>query len=368
MIERMCLSDLLGDFVIYRKLEPSDARLRGLAAIHAELGLPAGRIPRKTEPAYAAVTVNLLQQAQALRGADRPLRQLLYIGDTKINDGIAAANLGQHLSLRGFIGEDCLSEPPTVETRERITFANRWTALEEFLRAVQEQGFALDESLAVILDLDKTAIGARGRNDRPIDQARVDAARDTVHATLGEGFRMEVFRPIYDELHRSVYHPFTTDNQDYLVYASLMVSAGVYDQDALLADLKTKRLATFDEFVAICDERLRKREFAALRPLHDEVAGNLRQGDPTPFKSFRYREYECTIARMDALPDDTPRERLLAEEITITHEVADAARELRECGALLFGLSDKPDEASLPRPELAQKGYLPLHRVTMKVI
>jgi hypothetical protein len=71
---------------------------------------------------------------------------------------------------------------------------------------------------------------------------------------------------------------------------------------------------------------------------------------------------------MDALPDDTPREQLLANEIAITREVVDAARELRQCGALLFGLSDKPDEASLPRPELAQKGYLPLHRVTMKVI
>jgi hypothetical protein len=74
------------------------------------------------------------------------------------------------------------------------------------------------------------------------------------------------------------------------------------------------------------------------------------------------------VARMDALPDDTPREQLLAKEITITREVVDAARELRRCGALLFGLSDKPDEASLPRPELAQKGYLPLHRVKMKVI
>ncbi len=79
-----------------------------------------------------------------------------------------------------------------------MTFANRWTALEEFLRVVQAQGFVLGESLAVILDLDKTAI----------------AARDTVHATLGEGLSMEVFRPIYDELHKPVYHPFTTDNQD----------------------------------------------------------------------------------------------------------------------------------------------------------
>jgi hypothetical protein len=59
---------------------------------------------------------------------------------------------------------------------------------------------------------------------------------------------------------------------------------------------------------------------------------------------------------------------LLKDEITIAEEVAEAAMQLRECGALLFGLSDKPDEASLPRPELAQRGYLPLHRITMKVI
>ncbi len=199
MIERMCLSDFLGDFVIYRKLEPSDARLRGLSIIHGELGLPADRpTPRKTEPAYAAVTMHLLRQAQSLRGAAQPLQRLLYIGDTKLDDGIAAANLGQHLALRGFIGQDRPGEPLKVETRDGMTFANRWTALEEFLRVVQAQGFVLGESLAVILDLDKTAI----------------AARDTVHATLGEGLSMEVFRPIYDELHKPVYHPFTTDNQD----------------------------------------------------------------------------------------------------------------------------------------------------------
>jgi hypothetical protein len=93
----------------------------------------------------------------------------------------------------------------------------------------------------------------------------------------------------------------------------------------------------------------------------------VRRGDPTPFKSFRYREYECTLARMDALPDDAPRERLLSQEITITREVADAALKLRRRGALTFGLSDKPDEASVPRPELARQGYLPLHRVMMKV-
>ncbi len=364
----MCLSDLLGDFVIYRNLEPAEARLRGLKAIGGELGLPAGRIPRKSEPDYAAVVVNLLRQAQIVRGSDRTLERLIYLGDTRMNDGAAARNLGRHLALRAFIGEDKLQEPPRTEIQGEFTFANRWSALGDFLQRAQAQGFALDASTAVVIDLDKTAIGARGRNDRPIDQARVDAARETVRAVLGESLDMQVFRPIYDELHKSAYHFITADNQDYLVYISLMVSAGVYNWDALLADLRSERLKKFDEFVAVCDERLRCQEWAALCSIHEEVVGNLRRGDPTPFKSFRYREYECTLARMNALPDDTPPERLLAEEITITREVADAAVELGRRGALLFGLSDKPDEASLPRPELARRGYLPLHRVTMKVV
>jgi len=366
MTQRMCLSDLWGDVVVYRSLEPADTRLRGLAALRCELGIAVDRIPRKSEPDYAAVVAHLLRQAQAARGASRPLERLLYIGDTRLNDGTAARNMGAHFPLRVFIGED-KQAPLQIERQGEFTFANRWAVLGDWLRVIDQEGFALDEQLAVLIDVDKTAIGARGRNDRPIDQARVDAASEIAHVTLGSSFRAEVFRPIYDELHKSVYHWFTTDNQDYLVYISLMVSAGVYDGETLLADLKHKRLSTFEEFVDVCEGRLSD-EFAALRPIHQEVAGNLRRGDPTPFKSFRSREYECTLARIDALPDDTPRDKLLAEEITITREVAEAALELRQRGALLMGLSDKPDEASLPSVELARQGYRPLHRVTMKVM
>jgi hypothetical protein len=105
-----------------------------------------------------------------------------------------------------------------------------------------------------------------------------------------------------------------------------------------------------------------------LLPVHQEVYGNFRQGDPTPFKSFRYREYRETVARMDALPDETEPDELLRREIVLTREVMDVARLFKERGVLLFGLTDKPDEASVPSPELAAQGYLPLHRVTMKVV
>jgi hypothetical protein len=366
MYQRMSLSDLWSDLIVYRSLEPADASLRGLGALRSELGIAPERIPRKSEPDYAAVVAHLLRQAQAARGAGRPLERLLYIGDTRLNDGTAARNMGAHFPLRVFIGED-RSAPAQIERQGEFTFANRWSALNDWLHEIDHKGFALDEQTAVLIDVDKTAIGARGRNDKPIDQARVDAASEIARDTLGASFRRDIFRSIYDELHKSAYHWFTTDNQDYLVYIALMVSAGVYDSETLLADLSLKRLSAFPVFVNACGQGLGN-GLAALRPVQQEVASNLQRGDPTPFKSFRYREYECTVSRADALPDDTPRERLLAEEITITREVTEAALELQARGTLLMGLSDKPDEASFPPAELAHRGYLPLHRVRMKVV
>ncbi|MCK4473533.1 MAG: hypothetical protein KAW49_17270 [Anaerolineae bacterium] len=243
--------------------------------------------------------------------------------------------------------------------------ANRWADLADFIHFLQGEGFALDEATAALIDLDKTAFGARGRNSQVIDAARVEAVRRTVEEVLGADLDEEEFRAIYDELNQPRYHPFTADNQDYLAYICLMVSGGVYDFSQLLADLDAERLSTFAQFIEACAERPIDDE---LIPVHREVYANFQRGDPTPFKSFRYREYEETVRRMDRLPDEAGEERVLAEEIVITREVADVCRFLRGKGVLLFGLTDKPDESSIPRPELAQKGYLPLHRVTMKVV
>ena len=62
------------------------------------------------------------------------------------------------------------------------------------------------------------------------------------------------------------------------------------------------------------------------------------------------------------MSDDLPVEDLLELEIVITQEVREIARKWREQGAFLFGLSDKPDEASIPTEELAAQGYLPIHQ------
>jgi hypothetical protein len=356
-MERASLYDFLGDLVVYRNLEPADGRLR-------RPQLVGGTVPRKAEPIYAQVILRILGQAQALH-SDEPLQRLIYIGDTAMNDGQAIRNLGQHLPIYGFIGHERVEESKRIEIEDGVMLANRWAALTDFIHFLKGEDFAFDETAAALIDLDKTAFGARGRNSQAIDAARVEAVRRTVEEVLGGDFSQEAFRAVYDELNQSQYHPFTADNQDYLAYICLMASGGVYDFTQLLADLNAQRLSTFAQFVEACAERAIGDELA---PVHQEVYTNFRRGDPTPFKSFRYREYEETVRRMDHLPDDGGEERILAEEIVITREVADVCRFLKGKGVLLFGLTDKPDESSIPRPELAQKGYLPLHRVTMKVV
>jgi hypothetical protein len=66
---------------------------------------------------------------------------------------------------------------------------------------------------------------------------------------------------------------------------------------------------------------------------------------------------------MGWLDDSAPVSEMLQKEIVITQEVREMALAWREQGVLLFGLSDKPDEASIPRDILAAQGYRAIHQV-----
>jgi hypothetical protein len=268
--------------------------------------------------------------------------------------------------LRGFIGADRLDESEKVEYDDMFMVANRWERLADFPDWARRDGIVCDEQAAVLIDIDKTFIGARGRNDRVIDAARVAAVRQTVEDLLGGSFDEVGFRAVYDELNKQKYHHFTGDNQDYLAYICLMVVADVFPPNELWSELHEGRLSGFTQFVTLCDAR-RERMGEGLTLAHREVTVNVRQGDPTPFKSFRHREYFTTVGRMDCLPDATSEPDLLAGEILITGEVVRVAHELSEMGVLTFGISDKPDEASLPPKAVVEEGGQPIHRVPMKV-
>ena len=143
MYPRLTLADLLDDRIVYRNLAPADSTLPSLQDIWQEIGLEGYRVPRKTEPAYAAAVFRFLQAAQAARGAP-PLRNLLFLDDTHMLDGTAARNLATHAPLRGFIGADRLGEPKQVNYDGILMVANRWESVEDFPAWAQREGLICD--------------------------------------------------------------------------------------------------------------------------------------------------------------------------------------------------------------------------------
>jgi hypothetical protein len=369
---RTSVYEFLGDLVVYRNLAPVDPRLPPLTEVRAQVGLAQDVVPRKSEPAYACVIAHLLRQARTLDAPGTLVKRLVYVGDTRMNDGTAFVNICRAGDWPGlaFIGAE-RNEPARVEIVEgdggTLYLANRWATLADFERFCREREFALDERAAVIVDLDKTALGARGRNDHVIDQVRVEAVRRTVGDLLGDDFDPAGFQTAYDLLNQPEFHPFSADNQDYLAYICLMIGSGLYPLESLVADVRAGKMTSFEQFIAETDSRVGDLP-TGLRGIHAGIYACVQQGDPTPFKAFRYTEYQSTVGRMGYLDDAAPVSELLAAEIVITQEVRETAQSWREQGALLFGLSDKPDEASLPTDDLKAQGFQPIHRTETHVV
>jgi hypothetical protein len=362
------LVEFLGQRVVYRNLVPSDGRLPSLDDLAPEFGLR-GRVPRKAEGDYARVVAAMLRAARALTLPGTPIERLLFVGDTELNDGTAFRNICAAGGWPGwcFIGRDVLAAAPVHRVEGTIYSANRWAALPAFLSYVEAQGFPLDERTAAVIDIDKTAIGARGRNDQVINEARVEGVERTVADLLGDGFDRAAFYAAYDELNQAAYYGLTADNQDYLAYICLILGAGLFRLEDVVKAVVDGTLRSFEDFIGKVERRRSELARSGLTSIHDEVWARVCAGDPTPFKAFRYNEYLTTVARFDRLLGSSP-EDFLRRRIAITQEVRAAALALQRRGALLFGLSDKPDEASLPSAAQVQAGMLPLHELETLVI
>jgi len=366
------LYEFLGDCVVYRNLEPSDPNLPKLRYMRTTRGYQTKSIPRKAEIGYADVIIGLLKAAQKQRQIPSEIRRMIYIGDTHLLDGTAYGNLCQVSGWRGlaFICSENMKSPSHLkemnhESGNPMVLANRWESLRSFSELAIKHNMPSDESSVVIIDIDKTALGARGRNDQVIDRVRVQAVQDTVAEFLGNNFDQVSFQNAYYQLNKSEFHPFTTDNQDYLAYICLMLVSGTYQLDYVITEVENKRLITFWQFIEAVNCK-RKELPKEVVDIHDLIFHNVKAGDPTPFKAFRRNEYLRTIARFGdtqffSEEEITPEARL-GEEVLITQEVREIAQGWQEQGALLFGLSDKPDEAATPTPELTARGYLPIHR------
>ena len=245
------LHEFLGENVIYRRLVPLDCRLPALADLRAPLGLENGVVPRKAQADYGRVVVEMLRQARTVDLPGAAIERVLYIGDTALNDGTAFRNICAAGGWPGwcFIGRDTLDQPSRVDVDGSLYVANRWSALSDFLRFVEGQGFVLDREVAVVIDLDKTAIGARGRNDQVINAARIEGVQRTVSDLLGTAFDEGAFQPAYDELNQSAYYGLTADNQDYVAYICLMLGAGVFELHTVVDEVRSGAMARFTDFI-----------------------------------------------------------------------------------------------------------------------
>ena len=359
------MSDLFDDWVVYRSLEPVDRRLKGLKSARVQLGLNIDGIPRKLDAAYAQVALWMFEKAQGLRRAE--VSELLFIGDTLSGDGKAYQNLAALSRLPGscFIGGE-KAEQEAWHAKDETTgifSANRWSGLADWLALEKGNGLKLDKNTVVVVDMDKTAIGARGRNDRAIDSARLQGLYRTLGNVLGDSFDAALFESHYDTLNRSQYHHVTEDNQDYLAYMCLVLNNGAIDCVDLMASIDNGDIETFPQFVRYVETCIvgGGRVSEAMRQAHTAVHTSVQAGDPTPFKSFRRQEFVATLESMNNLPDDAPMAERLLQEITITQEVREAGLWLRQRGCLVICLSDKPDEASAPNhPTVRDKS--PIHR------
>ncbi|MEJ2607914.1 MAG: hypothetical protein P8Z41_14760 [Anaerolineales bacterium] len=328
--------------------------------------LTPGMIPRKIEPIHSRVMIELLTHARTIDAPGVSLERLVYLGDTRSSDGTCFSNLCHAADWPGlaFICAEN-KEAAGVEIQKldagTLYLANRWSMLSDFDAYCVDQDLAIDERTAVIVDVDKTALGARGRNDQVINRARLEAVRLTVGDLLGERFDEAAFEAAYDTLNQSAFHGLTADNQDYLAYICLMLGSGLYELEALITEVQAGKWMSFQQFIDGVEARAAELP-ADLRGIHEQIYANVRRGDPTPFKAFRYNEYRTTLAHMGSLPDGVAVEALLRDEIVLTQELREIALKWQAQGALLFGLSDKPDEASLPSPEQAAQGMLPIHR------
>jgi hypothetical protein len=345
MTSTATIADLTADRVFYRDLKPYDPDLPGLRDLARELGLPGDPPPRKRDPAYAHVALAIARAAQAQRGGP-PLTALVVIGDTA-NDRLLAEFTRSECRFPAyaFIGADRPMAPEALTWEGDTATATRWALLQPWAEEVTYRGIDWTTA-ALLIDIDKTLLGPRGRSDGAIDDARAEGALAVAGELLGPDLPVAVFRRNYADLCHLDWHGFTLDNQDYVTATALLTSTGAFDLEELRTRVAAPAPFSFADLLAATAGRTRP----ALAPWHAELTSLVAIGDPTPFKAFRRAEFRATL------------ERMADGRLTIGAELLMLGHNLAARGALIMAASDKPAESALPTPEQAAAGVLPLHR------
>ncbi|MGC8690655.1 MAG: hypothetical protein ACP5SP_04380 [Caldisericum sp.] len=324
MFKKGILNDIFRDYIIFRELNPVKKSLPNFETLKDKLELQA--LPRKKDKEYALVISEILKSAM-------DFSNIVYLGDTFLSDLTVIKNLEElGFDIFGVITDE---EKTNFESPyPYVVFNNSWAKIKDFVSD------KISDKTIVIIDIDKTAIGAHGRNHLPIDKARTDAIVSIAEAIFQKKFdslEKGNFLKLYKSIHTKDLLNFTQDNQDIVSITTLIIYSNAISLDEFLKLAKTTSFEEFIEDIRVSGQ---------LQDLVYEVKENIKAKSPTLFPTFRKVELEKTLARMNFLPDDTPLETLLSEEILITGEVFDIGKYALSKGAIVFGVSDKPEVAS----------------------
>ena len=345
MYKRGKLTDIFGDFIIFRELNPVNKNLPQFERVKKALSLE--KLPRKKDKDYVKVLSYIFSFAGGYK-------RIFYIGDTLMSDLSVINSFSRYTDFETFGIITREGELNGFEDRGNFVLNGKWKNLQNVFSFCEKNHFTISEDTVFIIDIDKTAIGARGRNDKAIDRARMDAIKALAGEIFGE-VNKEEFSMIYDVVNKKDFFYITEDNQDIVSIVSFLV----YDGALSLEQLGS---GEFENTISLLSSV--KPDNTKLEKYVQTVLVNVEKGNPTAFPEFRKKEFEKTILRTDFLADETLPSKLLSEEILITGEVYDLALIAKEKGAFVFGVSDKPALSTMPQNSDV---FPPVYEKVMKI-
>lgn len=329
----------------------------------------ADRLPRKHEQEYA------LALGRHILDRFPDMDQIVYFGDTHLNDASLIRNLQrQGMKATGFICE------PELHIKNLwfngIYYSDAWTDVLGYLEQVG--GSTLGRKTLCLCDMDQTVWAPKGVLEAPLSAARTAAMHMLIDKYVEEGreeFRLrtrQMVSGIYRIIKGIAFTVLTEDNEDYKAAISICLALNLYKarnkRFSLLGDdkLATEELEwtvsevilkpymldnglaefigdVYAELDAPEVEQYAREKGIRLSEVRVDIRSvfrNIRNRLPTPYAAFRRYEFEQTMLR-------ARRSGIAADEgIVINKTIWDVLAWLLERNVRLFGISDRPDEAT----------------------
>lgn len=349
LLETLSIRQLFDNCIVMRDLEPTHPEISGLRVLRVQLGIPDNVIPRKNEPDYAKVVEAFIEYMSAGR-----VQNIFYVGDTIFNDGNVVRNIAlrNNYNILGFICNQVQNDYLGEFLLEDIIFSDDWSHLWKLLKEGLQRKFSIGPETIAIFDLDHTVYGAKGRVDAPLKKARLEAVSKLLREVLGEErYDQNRVSHYYREFDHDEFHRFTKDNQDYVVFLTLVCCLGLTDVEGIKKELNEpgKSIISFIEMMRAEVERRKTQEnLDKVWEIMQEVYYNSRFGDQTPCKVFREQEYLTTSKYMTIESQDGDSKNISLNKIVMTQEIVEFVQFLTPYGARALALSDRPGEATEP--------------------